>query len=88
MAFFEEVSAVLLIKLPPKLKDQCSFTIPCRIGDQLFEHALLDLGAGVNLLPYMLYDMLSLGSFNPLLSPCNWQIKASKDQEVYLKMSW
>jgi hypothetical protein len=51
VALAEEVSAVLLRKLPPKLKDPGSFTIPCRIGDQLFERALLDLGAGVNLLP-------------------------------------
>jgi hypothetical protein len=29
----EEVSAVLLRKLPPKLKDLGSFTIPCKIGD-------------------------------------------------------
>jgi hypothetical protein len=36
----EEVSAVLLRKLPPKLKDPGSFPIPCRIGDQLFDRAL------------------------------------------------
>jgi hypothetical protein len=33
VALTEEVSAVLLRKLPPKLKDPWSFTIPCRIGD-------------------------------------------------------
>ena len=33
MALTEKVSAVLLRKLPPKLKDPGSFTIPCRIGD-------------------------------------------------------
>ena len=65
MALTEEVSAVLLRKLPPKLKDPSSFTIPCRIGDQLFEHALLDLGAGVNLLPQMVYEMLSLRELQP-----------------------
>ena len=47
MALIEEVSAVLLRKLPPKLKNPRSFTIPCRIGDHSFERALLDLGAGV-----------------------------------------
>ena len=72
VALTEEISAVLLRKLPPKLKDPGSFTIPCRIGDQLFERVLLDLGAGVNLLPYTVYEMLSWGSFNPLLAPCNW----------------
>jgi hypothetical protein len=51
VALIEEVSAVLLRKLPLKLKDPGSFTIPCKISDQLFEQALLDLGVGVNLLP-------------------------------------
>jgi hypothetical protein len=52
---------VLLRKLPPKLKDRGSFTIPCRIGDQLFDRALLDLGASINLLPYTLHEKLGLG---------------------------
>ena len=33
MALTEEVSAMLLRKLPPKLKDSGSFTIPYKIGD-------------------------------------------------------
>jgi hypothetical protein len=61
----EEVSAVLLKKLPPKLKDLGSFTIPCRIGDQLFDHALLDLGASINLFPYTIYEKLGLGELQP-----------------------
>ena len=83
-----QVSAVLLRKLPPKLKDPGSFTIPCRIGDHDCEQSLLDLGVGVNLMPYMVYEKLGLGTCNPLLSPCNWQTEASKDQEVYLRISW
>jgi hypothetical protein len=31
---------------------------PCRIGDQLFERVLLDLGASINLLPYTVYEKL------------------------------
>lgn len=61
----KEVSAVLLRKLPPKLKDLGSFTIPCKIGDQLFDPALLDLGASINLLPYTLYETLGLGELQP-----------------------
>jgi hypothetical protein len=56
---------VLLIKLPPKLKDSGSFTIPCRIGDKLFDRALLDLGVGINLLPYEVYEKLSMREFQP-----------------------
>ena len=65
VALTEEVSAVLLRKLPPKLKDPSSFTILCRIGDHDFEQALLDLGAGVNLLPYTVYETLGLGELKP-----------------------
>jgi hypothetical protein len=65
VALTEEVIAVLLRKLHPKLKDPGSFTIPCRIGDHDFEQALLDLGAGVNLLPYTIYETLGLGELKP-----------------------
>ena len=65
MALTKEISVVLLRKLLPKLKYLGSFTIPCRIGDQLFERALLDLGAGVNLLPYTVYEMLGLEELQP-----------------------
>jgi hypothetical protein len=61
----KEVSTILLRKLPLKLKDLGSFTIPCRIGDRLCEKVLLDLGAGVNLLPYIVYEMLSLRDLQP-----------------------
>jgi hypothetical protein len=54
-----------LRKLPPKLKDPGSFTIPCKIGDQLFDRALLDLGASINLLPYTVYETLGLGELQP-----------------------
>jgi hypothetical protein len=52
---------VLLRNLPPKLNDSGGFTIHCRIGDQLFECALLDLGSGMNLLPYIVYVKSGLG---------------------------
>jgi hypothetical protein len=65
VALTEEVSAVLLRKLPPKLKDPGSFTIPCRIGDHNCERSLLDLGAGVNSMPYTMYEMLGLGELQP-----------------------
>ena len=61
MALTEEVNEVLLSKLSPKLKNPGSFTIPCKIGDHLFERALLDLGVGVNLLSFTVYEILGLG---------------------------
>ncbi|XP_020421297.1 uncharacterized protein LOC109949626 [Prunus persica] len=58
---FENVSAVLQRKLPPKLKDPGSFSINITIGDKLVEKAMLDLGASINLMPYSLYLQLGLG---------------------------
>ncbi|KAJ8750566.1 hypothetical protein K2173_015727 [Erythroxylum novogranatense] len=43
VALTEECSAILQKKLPPKLKDPGSFTIPCVIGTQIFGKALCDL---------------------------------------------
>ncbi|CAN6542477.1 unnamed protein product [Malus baccata var. baccata] len=48
-------------KLPPKCKDPGSFTIPCVIGNTKFEHAMLDLGASINVMPYSIYASMNLG---------------------------
>ncbi|CAN6725599.1 unnamed protein product [Malus baccata var. baccata] len=61
VALSEEVSAVLQRKLPPKLKDVSSFTIPCLIGGKEFGRALCDLEASINLMPYSVYESLNLG---------------------------
>ncbi|CAN6560260.1 unnamed protein product [Malus baccata var. baccata] len=57
----ENVSAVLQRKLPPKCKDPGGFTIPCVIGNTKFEHAMLDLGASINVMPYSIYASMNLG---------------------------
>ncbi|XP_038725352.1 uncharacterized protein LOC120016583, partial [Tripterygium wilfordii] len=57
----EETSAILQKKLPPKLKDPGSFTIPCIIGEKEIEKALMDLGASVNIMPYSVYTTLKIG---------------------------
>ncbi|KAM1818347.1 hypothetical protein ACFX11_000152 [Malus domestica] len=57
----ENVSAVLQRKLPPKCKDPGSFTIPCVIGNTKFEHAMSDLGASINVMPYSIYASMNLG---------------------------
>ncbi|XP_078171999.1 uncharacterized protein LOC144566016 [Carex rostrata] len=64
VALNAECSALILnkqIKLPPKLKDPGSFTIPCKIRDTNFNRCLLDLGASVCLMPKSMYDRLGLG---------------------------
>ena len=57
----EECSAILQRKLPQKLKDPGSFTIPCTIGNAIFERALCDLGASTNLMPLSIFKRLGLG---------------------------
>ncbi|XP_024200678.1 uncharacterized protein LOC112204025 [Rosa chinensis] len=57
----ENVSSVIQRKLPPKCKDPGSFTIPCVIGNNRFENAMLDLGAAINVIPYYVYASLDLG---------------------------
>jgi hypothetical protein len=65
-AFFtEHVSAIIQQKIPLKHKDPGSPTIPCIIGDSRIDKALVDLGAGVNLLPYSVYEQLGLGELKP-----------------------
>ncbi|XP_040955959.1 uncharacterized protein [Gossypium hirsutum] len=51
ITFNEECSAVVSRRVPPKLKDPNSFTIPIEIGGVSFGKALCDLGASINLMP-------------------------------------
>ncbi|XP_060969464.1 uncharacterized protein LOC115710689 [Cannabis sativa] len=65
VALIEECSAILQKKLPPKLKDPGSFTIPCTIGKIENIHALCDLGASINLMPLSVFKRLQLGEAKP-----------------------
>ncbi|XP_022854295.1 uncharacterized protein LOC111375662 [Olea europaea var. sylvestris] len=61
----EECSAILLKKLPLKIKCPGSFTIPCTIWSNYFEHFLCDLGASVNLMSLSIYRSLRLREAKP-----------------------
>ncbi|PIN07717.1 DNA-directed DNA polymerase [Handroanthus impetiginosus] len=61
VALTEKCSAIIQNKLPPKLKDPGSFTIPCTIGTHFSGRVLCDLGASINLMPYSIYRTLGLG---------------------------
>ena len=65
MNLTEECSVILQRKLPLKLKDPRSFTIPCKIGNLIFEIALCDLGASINLMPLSIFRRLGLGEAHP-----------------------
>ncbi|XP_073061965.1 uncharacterized protein [Primulina eburnea] len=64
----EECSAILQNKLPPKLKDPGSFSIPCTIGTSNFNKVLCDLGASINLMPYSCFEKLEIGEVKPTTS--------------------
>ena len=65
VALKEECSAVLQQKLPPKLKDPGSFTIPCTIGKISFDKCLCDLGANINLMPLSVFMQLGIPDPKP-----------------------
>ena len=58
-------SAIIQQKLPAKMKDPGSFTIPCSIGKCEFKKALCDSGASINLMPLSVVQRLSLGELTP-----------------------
>ena len=58
-------SAVILQKLPTKMKDLGSFTIPYSIGNYVFKKALCDYVASINLMPLSVVQRLSLGELTP-----------------------
>ena len=61
----EQVSAIIQSKNPVKYKDPGSPTISVNIDGTCIDKSLLDLGAGVNLLPYSVYKQLGLGELKP-----------------------
>ncbi|XP_022872378.1 uncharacterized protein LOC111391393 [Olea europaea var. sylvestris] len=56
----EKCSARIQKKLPPKLKDPGSFTVPCTIGEVYFDKALRDIGASINLISMSVFRKLGL----------------------------
>ncbi|GJZ53593.1 reverse transcriptase domain-containing protein [Tanacetum coccineum] len=51
--------------IPPKLGDPGSFLIPCKLANSVEYFALADLGASINLMPYLLYVALSRTTLKP-----------------------
>jgi len=62
----EECSTIVLRKLPLKLSDRGSFSVPCTIGNLQINRALCDLGTSINLMPYSVYKKLGLQDPKPL----------------------
>jgi len=47
--------------IPEKCRDPSTFCVPCIIGNNKFENAMLDLGASINVMPLSIFKSLSLG---------------------------
>jgi len=56
---------VIQNKLPAKLKDPGSFSIPCLIGNVSINRALCDLGSTVSLMAISTCETLELGEIRP-----------------------
>ncbi|XP_058008270.1 uncharacterized protein LOC131182901 [Hevea brasiliensis] len=65
VSLIEECSVILQNKLPPKLKDPRSFSIPCLIGNMNIDKDFCDLRASVSLMPLSIYQKLNMGELRP-----------------------
>ncbi|XP_057746223.1 uncharacterized protein LOC130965481 [Arachis stenosperma] len=61
----KECSALIQPELPTKRRDLGSFHIACAIGETVFDRALCDLGASINLLPLSLVKRLQINEIMP-----------------------
>jgi hypothetical protein len=60
-----ECSAILQSKMPPKLQNPGSLSIPCVTVKYVIDRALCDLGASISLMPIAICEKLKLGELRP-----------------------
>ncbi|CAM8909052.1 unnamed protein product [Rhodiola kirilowii] len=65
VALNAECSAIVQSRMPKKMQDQGSFSIPISIGKIEIDRALCDLGASISLIPYSLYEKIDMGELHP-----------------------
>jgi hypothetical protein len=58
----QNVSALLKSNILEKCNDPGMFSLPCVIGNRLISHAMLDLGASINVMPYNVFKDLELNN--------------------------
>jgi len=58
-------SSAIIKKPTSKLRDPCSFAIPCEVGSEIIDKALCDLGASFSLLPLSLFKRMRIGELKP-----------------------
>nr|GEY12534.1 reverse transcriptase domain-containing protein [Tanacetum cinerariifolium] len=87
----EHCSAVLLKKLPKKLRDPGKFLIPCDFLGMAECLALADLGASINLMPFSVWKRLYLPDLTPTcmtleLANCSISCPVGVAEDVYVKV--
>ena len=65
IALTQKSNHLLQSKIPTKLKDLGSFTIPFSIGNMYAGRALCDMGASINLMPLSVFKQLGVGECRP-----------------------
>ncbi|CAM8923321.1 unnamed protein product [Rhodiola kirilowii] len=64
VALNAECSAIVQSRMPKKMQDQGSFSIPISLGKIEIDRALCDLGASISLIPYSLYEKIDMGELH------------------------
>ncbi|CAM8950779.1 unnamed protein product [Rhodiola kirilowii] len=60
-----ECSAIVQSRMPKKMQDHGSFSIPISLGKIEIDRALCDLGASISLIPYSLFEQIDVGEHHP-----------------------
>ncbi|XP_070017101.1 uncharacterized protein [Nicotiana sylvestris] len=81
----EKCSAILQNKLPQKLGDPGSFTIPCTLGGVYFEKALCDSGASINLMSFSIFRKLDLGEMKDISVSLQFVDQSTKKPKGIIK---
>ena len=77
------ISEVLSNQIPVKYKDLGCPTISCTIDQIIINHALLDFGTCINLLPFSVYQQFGLGELNltkVIIQLADWSVKIPKGE--------
>ncbi|CAA7402788.1 unnamed protein product [Spirodela intermedia] len=78
-------SALLLNQLPFKLRDTGAPLISCDIGGFIFQNALLDTGASINLLPASICDKFNVSDLKPSTVTLQFADRSIKHPKGILK---
>ncbi|GJU69806.1 reverse transcriptase domain-containing protein [Tanacetum coccineum] len=82
----DESSSMIQNIVPPKLGDPGSFLIPCNFNKTFSCNALADLGASINLMPYLLYAKISLETLKPTKADRSFQYPVGIAENMLVKV--